>query len=133
MNKLQLIAVCCIIFALTSMSKMYAQQVSINDSLVQFEPKSIEATIDSTGFLQGYITVHNLSETDTLRIPQITPSCYCGMSTIMNSFIPPKQQGKLYLAVNTKQFSKPLTTVEYKVYTSFTSKPVKIFFDCIQR
>lgn len=133
MIKLLLISVCSFCFAVCLESKIYAQQVSTKDSLVQFEPNRIEATIDSTGFVQGYITVHNLSETDTLRIPQITPSCYCGMSTILNSIIPPKQQGRLYLAVNTKQFAKPLNTVEYKVYTSFTSKPVKLYFDCKQR
>lgn len=127
---MQLILFCCFCITLFSVTTIFAQKVSTKDSLVQFEPNRIEAFIDSTGFLQGYITVHNLSETDTLRIPQITPSCYCGMSTIMNSFIPPKQQGKIYLAVNTKQFRNPLNSVEYKVYTSFTSKPVKLFFDC---
>ena len=102
----------------------------LNDTLLRFEPDRLEAFIDSTGFVQGYITVHNLSAIDTLRIPQISPSCYCGMSTILNSIIPPKQQGRIYLAVNTKEFKKPLNSIEYKVYTSFTSKPVKIFFDC---
>lgn len=133
MTNLLLIIFCCFCIALCSATTIFAQKVSTRDSLVKFEPNKIEAYIDSTGFVQGYISVHNLSETDTLRIPQITPSCYCGMSTIMNSFIPPKEQGKIYLAVNTKQFKNPLNSVEYKVYTSFTSKPVKLYFDCKQR
>lgn len=133
MTNVRLIVFCCLCVALCSATSIFAQKVSTKDSFVQFEPNRIEAYIDSTGFVQGYITVHNLSETDTLRIPQITPSCYCGMSTIMNSFISPKEQGKIYLAVNTKEFKKPLNTVEYKVYTSFTSKPVKLYFDCKQR
>jgi len=133
MNSILLRGVCCLSVVISAFCTMQVQASSIKDSLVRFEPNRIEATVDSTGFVQGYITVHNLSETDTLKIPQIMPSCYCGMSTILNSVIPPKEQGRIYLAVNTKEFKKPLNTVEYKVYTSFTSKPVKLFFDCKQR
>lgn len=133
MNSILLRGVCCLSVVISVISTTQIKASSIKDSLVRFEPNRIEATIDSTGFVQGYITVHNLSDTDTLKIPQITPSCYCGMSTILNSVIPPKEQGRIYLAVNTKEFKKTLNTVEYKVYTSFTSKPVKLFFDCKQR
>jgi hypothetical protein len=130
MSKFVLSGVGCFFVLLSFFNPITSSASTLNDTLLRFEPERIEEFVDSTGFLQGYITIHNLSETDTLRIPQITPSCYCGMSTILNSIIPPKQQGRIYLAVNTKEFKKPLNSIEYKVYTSFTSKPVKLFFDC---
>lgn len=130
MSKFVLSGVGCFFVLLSFFNPITSSASTLNDTLVRFEPERIEEFVDSTGFLQGYITIHNLSETDTLRIPQITPSCYCGMSTILNSIIPPKQQGRIYLAVNTKEFKKPLNSIEYKVYTSLTSKPVKLFFDC---
>ncbi|GEM_PF-3088360 len=132
LNKIPVVIFAIIIVSICIFPKAVIAENS-KDTLIRFEPQRLEAFMDSTGFVQEYLSVYNESSTDTLFIPQITPSCYCGMSTILNSIIPPLQMGKIYMAVNTKEFLKPLNTIEYKVYTSFTKNPVKIYFDCKQK
>ncbi|MGA2297253.1 MAG: DUF1573 domain-containing protein [FCB group bacterium] len=72
---------------------------SLNPPIIEVEPASFEVPRPTGRFISKELKVFNKGGS-TLVIQNVTTSCYCGMTTILNSKIDSASEGKIMLYIN---------------------------------
>ena len=98
---------------------------SLNLPIIEVEPASFEVPRPSGRFITKELKVMNKGG-GTLLIQNVTTSCYCGMSTILNSRIDSAGEGKIMLYINLDGVHDDNKIMTYTINCNAKNSPKKV-------
>lgn len=100
-------------------------QDTLKPTTIELIPHIFEVPKPDGRFVSRELIVKNTGK-NLLVISKVAASCYCGSSTVLNSRIEPRQEGKIMLNVNLDGLYGDNNIVQFSIHSNATGSPTGI-------
>jgi len=91
--------------------------------VIELIPPSFEIPRPEGRFVTQTLKIRNTGKSK-LMIDKVEASCYCGSSTVLNSWLEPQEEGKILLNVNLDGLYGDNNIIQFTIHSNAKNSPI---------